>query len=109
MRSVIIGKKVLTADHVFISDHLHNYSDPGTPIMDQPILFKGQVIIGDGAWLGQNVCIIGASVGKNSIIGANSVVTKDIPDYCVAAGIPAKVIKEYNFKTKQWEKVKYPV
>lgn len=103
-RKVIIGEKVLTADHVFISDHLHDYNDPSTPIMDQPILFKGEVTIGDGAWLGQNVCIIGASVGKNSIIGANSVVTKDIPDYCVAVGVPAKIIKRYNLKTKHWEK-----
>jgi acetyltransferase-like isoleucine patch superfamily enzyme len=104
MRKVLIGKKVLTADHVFITDHLHDYTDPHIPIMDQSLLSKGEVTIGDGTWIGQNVCIIGVSVGKNCVIGANSVVTKDIPDYCVAAGSPAKIIKKYNFETTEWEK-----
>ena len=56
------------------------------------------VEIGDGTWIGENVCIIGASIGKQCVIGANSVVLKDIPDYCVAVGLPAKVIKKYNFE-----------
>jgi acetyltransferase-like isoleucine patch superfamily enzyme len=56
-----------------------------------------------GAWLGENVCVIGASIGKNSVIGANSVVTKNIPDYCVAVGSPAKVIKKYNVEKQIWE------
>ena len=45
-------------------------------------------------------------IGRHCVIGANSVVSKDIPDYCVAAGIPAKVIKQYNFESKEWEKKK---
>jgi acetyltransferase-like isoleucine patch superfamily enzyme len=49
------------------------------------------------------VSIIGANVGKNSVIGANSVVTSDIPDYSVAVGAPAKVIKRFNQDTKRWE------
>lgn len=61
--------------------------------------------IGEGSWLGENVCVIGASVGKHCTIGANAVVTKDIPDYSVAVGIPAKVIKQYNFKTQRWERI----
>jgi len=102
---VILGKYVLTADRVYISDNLHDYSDPATPIMYQPTRFKKEVVIGDGAWIGENVCIIGASVGKNSVIGANSVVTHDIPDYCVAIGSPAKVIRRYDFEKKQWIKI----
>ena len=62
------------------------------------------VIIGDGTWLGENVCVIGAKIGKNCVIGANSVVTKDIPDYCVAVGVPAKIIKRYCFENNKWIK-----
>jgi len=99
-----IGKKVLMADKVYISDNLHNYENIGLPVIDQPIKQTNPVIIGDGAWLGENVCIVGASVGRNSVIGANSVVTKDIPDHCVALGSPAIITKRYNFDTKQWQK-----
>ena len=61
--------------------------------------------IGDGSWLGTHVVIAGnVKIGKHCVIGANSVVTKDIPDYCVAAGIPAKIIKKYNFDTCTWDR-----
>ena len=63
-----------------------------------------EVLIGEGSWIGENVCIIGAFVGKNSIVGANSVVTNNIPDYCVAVGAPARVIKRYDHKDNQWVK-----
>ncbi len=99
---ITIGKKVLMADKVYISDNLHSYENVDVPVIDQPIRQTKQVIISDGAWLGENVCVIGASVGKNSVIGSNSVVTKDIPDYCVAVGSPAVIIKRYNTTLKQW-------
>lgn len=99
-----IGKKVLMADKVYLSDNLHSYENIEMPVIDQPIKQTNPVIIGDGAWLGENVCVIGASVGKNSVVGANSVVTKDIPDHCVALGSPAIITKRYNFDTKQWQK-----
>lgn len=99
-----IGKKVLMADKVYLSDNLHSYENIEMPVIDQPIKQTNPVMISDGAWLGENVCVIGASVGKNSVIGANSIVTKDIPDYCVAIGSPAIIIKRYNFETKQWQK-----
>lgn len=100
---IIIGEYVLTADKVYISDNLHQYEDISLPIMKQPIKQIGEVIIGNGTWLGENVCVIGAKIGKNSIIGANTVVTKDIPDYCVVVGAPAKIVKRYNFETQSWE------
>jgi acetyltransferase-like isoleucine patch superfamily enzyme len=99
---IVIGKNVLTANNVYISDNLHGYSDPATPVKQQAIRQCRAVEIGDGAWLGQNVCVVGARVGKNSVIGANSVVTRDIPDFCVAVGAPARVIKRYDFDTDQW-------
>ena len=102
---ITIGEKVLTADKVFITDNQHEFEDVTTPILEQGIKQFPPMSIGNGTWIGENVCILGVSVGKNCVIGANSVVNKPIPDYCVAVGIPAKVIKNYNFDTKQWEKV----
>ncbi|MCX5778202.1 MAG: acyltransferase [Elusimicrobia bacterium] len=106
IHKVHIGKNVLTANRVYISDNVHNYDDIQTPIMHQGVSFKGEVSIGDGTWIGENACVIGAKIGKNCVIGANAVVTNDIPDYCVAVGIPARVIKRFSKDTQQWEKVK---
>lgn len=105
VRSVIIGSNVLIADKVYISDNIHEFNKINLPIKNQSILFKSAVTIHDGAWLGENVCIIGASVGKNAIVAANSVVTRDVPDYTVVAGAPAKVIKKYNHESSTWESV----
>ena len=97
-----IGRKVLIADKVYLSDNIHSYENVNVPVIDQPVKQLNAVILKDGCWLGENVCVIGAVIGKNSVVGANSVVTNDIPDYCVAVGSPAVVIKRYNFETKQW-------
>jgi len=97
-----IGKNVLTADKVFITDNQHEFRDINLPIHAQGIKQLSKVKIGDGSWLGENVCILGASVGRNCVVGANSVVTKDIPDFCVAIGSPARVIKMYNSTTNEW-------
>lgn len=99
-----IGKNVLTADKVYISDNLHDYQNIELPIMKQPIRQMREVSIGDGSWLGENVCVLGATIGKNCVIGANAVVTKDIPDFCVAVGAPAYIIKRYSSYTKSWRK-----
>jgi UDP-3-O-[3-hydroxymyristoyl] glucosamine N-acyltransferase len=104
-KSIHIGKKVLTADKVYISDNLHEYSDIYKPIIDQGIRQIAGVKIGEGTWIGENACIIGVEIGKNCVIGANAVVTKNIPDYSVAVGAPAKVIKKYSLSTKEWENV----
>ena len=104
-QKIVIEENVLMADRIYIADNSHSYQNINMPIIHQPIKQLNEVVIGTGAWLGENVCIVGASVGKNSVIAANSVVTKNIPDYCIAAGSPAKVIKKYNVETKQWEKV----
>ncbi len=103
-RQIVIGDAVLTADKVYISDNVHSYENVNEPILNQKIKQLKRVVIGNGAWIGENVCIIGASVGKNSVIGANSVVTKDIPDYSVAVGSPAYIIKRYCFETETWRK-----
>ena len=102
--SITIGTKVLLADKVYISDNLHGFEDVGMPVIDQALKQTEKVSIGDGAWLGENVCVIGASVGRQSVIGANAVVTSDIPDYCVAVGIPARIVKRYDHETKCWRR-----
>ena len=102
--SVILHKNVLTADKVYISDNYHGYEDIDIPVHQQPIVQNGEVEIGEGSWLGENVCVLGVKIGKHCVIGANSVVTKDIPDYCVAVGSPAKIIKRYDFDSNSWKK-----
>lgn len=103
-KSIVIEKNVLTADKVYISDNLHEYKNPNIPILKQSIIQNNCVIIGEGSWLGENVCVIGASIGKNCVIGANSVVTKDIPDYSVAVGSPARIIRRYDFEMQKWRR-----
>lgn len=101
---VQIGEKVLLADRVFISDHGHEFSNPLIPIMDQGVLVGKPVVIGAGSWLGENVSVISSQIGRNSVIGANSVVLSDIPDYSVAVGSPARVVRRFNPETRLWER-----
>ena len=106
-----IGENVFTGPHVFIADYNHEYRDVEVPIKKQGDMIsptekfsRGGIQIGAETWIGTNVVIAGSiSIGKHCVIGANSVVTKDIPDYCVAVGCPCKVIKKYNFEKKIWE------
>ena len=103
---LVIENNATLSSYVFISDCHHSYDDIETRIMRQPLVVK-QVHIGEGCLIGRGVAILaGASVGKHSVIGANSVVTGKVPDYSVACGIPAKVIKKYDFEKKEWVKIK---
>lgn len=102
--SVVLGDDVLVASHVLISSENHGM-DPESELSyaAQPLL-SSPVTIGDGCWIGEKVCILpGVNIGKKCIIGAGSVVTKSIPDYSIAVGNPAKVIKKYDFETHNWE------
>jgi len=104
VNSIDFESNVLTANNVYVTDNVHRYDDIDTPILSQPIKLLKPVVIGRGCWLGENVAVIGASIGRNSVVGANSVVTHDIPDYCVAEGAPARIIKRYNRQLGVWEK-----
>lgn len=101
-RSIEIGEKVLIADRVYISDNQHGYRDVGTPVMDQPLRQTADVVIGEGTWIGENACIVGCRIGRHAVIGANSVVTRDIPDFCVAAGVPAVLIRRWCPQRRDW-------
>ena|SRR5690348_15741235 len=94
VRSVQLEENVLLARNVYISDHMHRYTDTQIPVMAQGVDNIKPVLIKRGVWLGQNVVICpGVTIGTGAVIGANSVVTRDIPEYCVAAGAPARVLK----------------
>ncbi|KXJ55467.1 MAG: acetyltransferase [Neptuniibacter sp. Phe_28] len=105
VRSVVIEQNVLIADKVYISDNSHVFESVDIPIINQGVSFKDDTLIRQGAWIGENVSIIGAIIGRNSVVAANSVVLSDVPDYSVVAGAPAKVIKRYDFELKKWMKV----
>ena len=101
-----IGKNVLIADQVFITESNHGYEDVTRPISKQGDVSKGSVRIEDDCWIGMGACILpNVTIGKHSVIGANAVVTHDIPPYSVAVGNPAKVIKKYDFESKQWVRI----
>jgi acetyltransferase-like isoleucine patch superfamily enzyme len=105
---VQLGRNILTADRVYISDHSHGYSDPGVPIMKQRVVSKGTTSIGDGTWLGEKVVVLSCNIGKNCVVGSNAVVLNDIPDYSVAVGVPARVIQRFNPNSQLWERVGRP-
>ncbi|HEY3328871.1 MAG TPA: acyltransferase [Capsulimonadaceae bacterium] len=89
---LLIGARVLMASYVFISDHDHGYADTETFVAYQPLTIS-PVVISDDVWLGEKVTVLkGVTIGHHAIIGAGSVVTKDIPPYAIAAGSPARVI-----------------
>ena len=93
--SIDIGNDVWTGHHVYITDQNHAYENVDLPISQQTQPERA-VVVGDGSWIGHGTVILpGACIGKHVAIGANSVVTGKIPDYSVAVGSPAKVIKQY--------------
>ena len=94
--AIDIGNDVWTGHHVYITDQNHGYERTDVPIslQTQP---EEAVVIGDGSWIGAGSVILpGANIGKHVAIGANSVVNGDIPDYSVAVGAPARVVKRFS-------------
>ncbi len=102
IHEVEIGRNVLIADRCFIGDSNHDYNDINIPIKMGEMV-PGSVKIGDDCWLGINVAVLrNVTIGRHCGIGANSVVTKDIPPYCIAAGNPARIIKQYDLEKAKW-------
>jgi lipopolysaccharide O-acetyltransferase len=94
--SVRLGMKVLVARNVYIADHSHAYRNPTLAVLEQGVDQVAAVEVCDGAWLGENVVICpGVRIGRGAVIGANAVVTADVPDHAVAVGAPARVVREF--------------
>lgn len=100
VNKIEIQDNVLIGSNVYISDHFHgknDYSDISIPPSERILYHKGKMIIGKNVWIGDSVSILpGASIGENTIIGTNSVVTKSFPSNVIIAGVPAKIIKTLN-------------
>jgi serine acetyltransferase len=94
-RSIVIGNDVYTGPYVYVTDQNHSYADPELPIGRQwPS--NTAVSIGAGSWLGAGVIVLpGACIGRNVVVAAGSVVRGRVPDRCVVAGVPARVVREY--------------
>jgi acetyltransferase-like isoleucine patch superfamily enzyme len=103
VRSIEIGKHVLIASNVYITDHDHDFSDPDNPVISNGKLLTAPVVLEDFSWIGEGAKILaGVTVGKGSIVGAGSVVTRDIPPYHIAVGSPARVVKYFDDATRRW-------
>lgn len=95
LAGVDVGAAVLTAGGVYISAGAYHFGDSDAPVMDQGGFTKGPIRIGSKSWLGTCAIVLdGVTIGDGVVVGAGSVVTKDIADHCIAVGVPAKVVKE---------------
>jgi carbonic anhydrase/acetyltransferase-like protein (isoleucine patch superfamily) len=94
--SITIEDDVWTGPYVYVTDQNHGYEDPSTPIGNQfPI--NRPVRIGAGSWVGAGAIILpGANIGRNVVVAAGSVVRGKVPDRCVVAGVPAKIVREHT-------------
>lgn len=102
---VSVGHDVMLAQNIVLSGLNHSYKDVSLPISKQPCT-TAQIVIEDEVWIGANVVVTaGVTIGKHSVVAAGSVVTKSVPPYSIVAGNPAKVIKQYDASTQQWESI----
>jgi acetyltransferase-like isoleucine patch superfamily enzyme len=101
---VTLGNLVTIGSGAQITGLTHNFEDVTRPIKEQGVQ-PNITIVEDDVWIGGNSVIIqGLRIGTHSIVASGSVVTRNVPAYSVVAGNPAKVIKQYNFESKKWEK-----
>jgi lipopolysaccharide O-acetyltransferase len=113
MKSIIIGDDVLIGSRVSIIDHDHgiykgnkNQSLPNSKAIDREY-FCSDVSIGNNVWVGDGVIILpGTKIGDNCIVGAGSVLKNNYPRNTMIVGNPARIVKKYDFKLKQWKKIK---
>ena len=109
--SVEIGDHCLIGSKVIITDHAHGqyakrHSSPLEPPAVRQLDHDRKVVIGRNVWLGDGVVVMpDVTIGEGCVIGANSVVSRDIPPFSMAVGAPATPIKRYDFSTHEWEKI----
>lgn len=101
-----IGNDIMFAQNIVCSGLNHVYEDVNIPIADQPVS-TSLITIEDEVWIGANAVITaGVTVGKHSVVAGGSVVTKDVPPYSIVGGNPAKLLKQYNKESGEWERIK---
>ena len=110
INQIRLGENVLTAPGVFITDHNHDYSDVNQPIVQQGLTSGGRIIIEQNCWLGYCSMVIATKndvvIGRNSVLGAHSIVTQSCPPYSVLAGNPAEVVKRFDTVSGAWVQCK---
>ena len=100
---VTIGSHVNLAQNITVTGLNHNFEDVNIPIDEQGVS-TSPVVIEDDVWIGANAVILpGVTIGKHCVVAAGSVVSKSMPPYSVCAGIPARVVKQYDFESKEWK------
>lgn len=101
---VSVGANTIMAQNIVLSGLNHGYADPDVPIKNQKET-TAPIVIEEDCWIGANAVVVaGVTIGKHSIVAAGSVVTKHVPPYSIVGGNPAKILKQYNRETKNWEK-----
>jgi acetyltransferase-like isoleucine patch superfamily enzyme len=113
-RNNILGARygIVLEDYVglgaysMVGDFSRHYEDIEVPFLLQEVTEEGPIRIGQWTWIGAHAFILpNVTIGRNSVIGANAVVNRNIPPYSVAVGVPARVIKQYDFNLKQWVRI----
>ena len=105
---VHIHENVLFGPRVWVTDHNHVYRDISKPVLAQGVTSGGGVDIEEGCWIAAGAVIIGSRqlrIGRGSVVGANSVVTSDVPPHCVVGGNPARILRRYDPATGTWDRV----
>jgi acetyltransferase-like isoleucine patch superfamily enzyme len=101
---VVIGEEAMLSDRVYVSDTGHVYEDVHEPVKRQGLRDHRRVEIGPGAWLGVGSVVCGdVRIGRNAVVGAGCVVTTDVPDRCVVAGNPARIVRRWD--GDRWESI----
>lgn len=101
--SLTIGERVGIASGVLVIDHDHDFRDPRAGYYGTGKLLASPIVIHDNAWIGERAIILkGVTIGEGAIIGAGALVNRDVPPYCIAVGVPAKVIRRFDFERGEW-------